>query len=72
MFAVAIVMVTAAIVAPAGQRLLHEVRTAAALSDIQGDLGLETSFGALNILLALCAMAIAVWRPRLMRGDGSR
>lgn len=59
-------------VAPAGRRVLEGALTAhsgpARLSEVEIALFSEQVFGALNIVLALAVIGVAVWKPRLRRG----
>lgn len=68
-FAVAVVVLTAVFVAPAGRRVLEGALRlnsgGASLADIQSGLASEHMFGALNIVLSLLAIGVAVWKPRL-------
>jgi hypothetical protein len=69
--ALAIVVLTVSVVAPAGRRVLAGALAArsgaATLSGLQADLLAEHVFGSVNVALALAALAAAVLRPRLAR-----
>lgn len=72
--AAAVVVLTAAFVAPAGRRVLEDALLlnsgGASLAEIQSGLTSEHVFGALSIVLSLLAIGVAVWRPRLTSGRG--
>lgn len=72
LLAVAITVLTVAVIVPAGQRVLEDALLMPSVPgsqmNLESSLRTEHLVGAANIVLSLLAICVAVWRPRFARG----